>query len=83
MYASQQYRYGVFIRFTLATGVRLGELLGLRWEDIDLENNLISVNRTVQRVNHTGTSEVIVGTPKSRSSSRMTLFSVRIIPLSL
>lgn len=54
----------------LFTGLRVGELCGLRWEDIDLKNNMISVNRTVQRVNHTGTSEVIIDSPKSRSSVR-------------
>jgi integrase len=31
MYTSHNFRYGVFIRFTLATGLRLGELVGLRW----------------------------------------------------
>ena len=35
IYTSYKYRYGIFIRLTLATGIRLGELLGLRWEDID------------------------------------------------
>ena len=34
IYTSYQFRYGVFIRLVLATGIRLGELLGLRWEDI-------------------------------------------------
>ena len=63
-------RTNAAVLLCLFTGLRVGELCGLRWEDIDLENNLISVNRTVQRVNHTGTSEVIVGTPKSRSSVR-------------
>lgn len=33
--------------FALCTGLRKGELIGLRWEDIDLDNNLISVNRSV------------------------------------
>ena len=31
----------------LATGMRKGELIGLRWEDIDFENNLIYVRRSV------------------------------------
>lgn len=63
-------RTNAAVLLCLFTGLRVGELCGLRWEDIDLKNNLISVNRTVQRVNHTGTSEVIVGSPKSRSSVR-------------
>lgn len=31
----------------LTTGMRKGELLGLRWEDIDLENNIIHVRRSI------------------------------------
>ncbi len=35
----------------LATGLRRGELLGLKWEDIDLMNGIIHVHRQVARVN--------------------------------
>ena len=34
----------------LATGLRRGELLGLKWEDIDLQNGIIHVRRQVARV---------------------------------
>lgn len=33
--------------FALMTGMRRGELLGLKWSDIDLDRNLISVQRSV------------------------------------
>lgn len=33
--------------FALMTGMRKGELIGLKWSDIDLDNNLISVQRSV------------------------------------
>ena len=34
----------------LATGLRRGELLGLKWEDVDLQNGIIHVRRQVARV---------------------------------
>ncbi len=65
-----QNRTNIAVLLCLFTGLRVGELCGLQWRDIDLKNHSISVSRTVQRVNHSGTSEIIVGTPKSRSSIR-------------
>lgn len=38
-------------RLQVLTGLRPGELIGLRWEDIDLENNLIHVRRSVNIYN--------------------------------
>ena len=35
----------------LATGLRRGELLGLKWENIDLEQATIRVRRQVARIN--------------------------------
>lgn len=34
----------------LTTGLRLGEICSLKWEDIDFENQILHINRTVQRV---------------------------------
>ena len=76
MYASQQYRYGVFIRFTLATGVRLGELLGLRWEDIDTKTCMVTIRRTINRlpkVDYNGignSTEIVIQEPKTKNSIR-------------
>lgn len=41
--------YAAFL-LELGTGLRRGELLALRWQDVDLENGRIFVNRTVARV---------------------------------
>jgi len=41
-------RYPLYV-LALLTGMRQGELLGLRWEDIDLERGVVHVNRTLQR----------------------------------
>ena len=38
------------VSFCLYTGLRLGELCALKWTDIDFDNRLVAVNRTVQRL---------------------------------
>ena len=60
---------------TLYTGVRIGELCGLRWEDVDLENGLIHVRRTVERIanltpNAEHKTKVVISEPKTESSAR-------------
>ena len=39
---------GVYI--CLSAGMRIGEVCALTWEDIDTDNGIISVNRTIQRI---------------------------------
>ena len=39
---------GIFL--CLSTGLRLGEVCALKWEDIDIEQKILHVNRTVQRI---------------------------------
>ncbi|BAL01122.1 putative site-specific recombinase [Oscillibacter valericigenes Sjm18-20] len=62
------------IILTFYTGIRLGELCALKWNDIDCEAGVMSVTKTVTRVNcfqpgrHGGT--LLVGTPKSQKSIR-------------
>ena len=43
------FRYGTFIRLTLCTGLRLGELLGHQWEDISFEKAELHVRRILHR----------------------------------
>ena len=54
------------------TGLRVGEVCGLMWSDIDVDKSLLTVRRTVQRI-RTGNdgTQLIIGTPKSRTSQRM------------
>lgn len=63
----------------LYTGMRIGEISALRWEDIDFESGILSVRRTLQRISTFSPagsrSEIVIGTPKSDNS-------FRIIPLS-
>ena len=48
------------------TGMRRGEVLGLRWEDIDFEKKLITVSRAVSYT----TNQPIVSEPKTQSGKR-------------
>lgn len=43
-------RLGFAILFDLSTGLRIGELCGLKWNDFDLENKMFNVKRTLQRI---------------------------------
>ncbi len=43
-------RMGIAVLFSLFTGVRRGELLSLRWSDIDMDKHLVYIKRTVNRV---------------------------------
>ncbi|MFG6353737.1 MAG: site-specific integrase, partial [Oscillospiraceae bacterium] len=50
----------------LATGLRRGELLGLKWEDIDWENGTIQVRRQIARID----GEVVEAPLKTKNSYR-------------
>lgn len=54
----------------LYTGLRLGELLALTWEDIDFANGILSVNKTCRDGRINGTRCVICDTPKTDTSRR-------------
>ena len=58
----------------LYTGLRLGELLALTWNDIDFHTGLLTVNKTSCVLKEDGTYKICVDTPKTESS-------VRIIPI--
>lgn len=56
------------------TGLRIGEVCALQWKDIDRENRLVRVRKTMQRVNEYENgiqkSRVIVTPPKTKRSTR-------------
>lgn len=63
---------GVYI--CLCSGMRIGEICALTWEDLDVENGLIKVRRTIQRIytieDSTRKTELILDTPKTKNSIR-------------
>ncbi|WP_242590248.1 hypothetical protein IGL98_003325 [Enterococcus sp. DIV0840] len=67
------------IILALYSGMRIGEISGLKWDDIDFDKEIIHVERTVYRISKTTDekkkTQLIEGSPKTESSRR-------IIPLS-
>ena len=58
----------------LYTGIRLGELLALTWDDIDFNSNLLTINKTSYSAKVDGKTQIIVDKPKTKKS-------IRVIPL--
>ena len=63
---AEQSAYGPIWLVALATGLRRGELLGLRWQDVEVERRTLSIRQTVGLVGTT----VVAGQPKTRSGRR-------------
>lgn len=60
---------------SMYTGLRLGEICGLKWADVDWENGTVTVRRTVQRLKKLRLdcgpkTHLMIGSPKSCSSHR-------------
>lgn len=55
----------------LYTGIRLGELLALTWNDIDFDKRLLNINKTVYTITRNGKNEAYIDKPKSRQSYRV------------
>ena len=67
------------ILLCLATGIRLGEVCALKWDDISLDKKELCVHKTLYRISTNGgdneaKTKIIITTPKSISS-------IRVIPL--
>ena len=62
-----QFKYKVAIILTIFTGVRLGELMGLEWSDINFKDGIVNINRSSQYLAEKG---VFTKTPKTESSIR-------------
>lgn len=63
---------GIYI--SLTTGLRIGEVCGLKWSDMNIESGTITISRTIERIyiveGETKRTELIVNTPKTTNSNR-------------
>ena len=56
----------------LYTGLRIGELLGLTWDDVDFTKGVIKITKTVYREkDENGIWQLCVDTPKTKASDRV------------
>ncbi|WP_443710519.1 tyrosine-type recombinase/integrase [Ruminococcus bicirculans (ex Wegman et al. 2014)] len=61
------------ILLSLFMGLRIGELCGLKWEDVDFQNKILHIRRTVQRIssaNGNRKTKIVISAPKSSTSFR-------------
>ena len=71
------YKWYPFFTFLLGTGCRIGEAIGVRWDDVDLEKRLIDINHSLTYYSRSDDSfkcEFRVSEPKTEAG-------VRIIPM--
>lgn len=64
--AARGHRLEMFIALALTTGMRRGELLALRWSDVDFETGVLHVRRTVDYIARYGYVETEPKTKRSR-----------------
>lgn len=61
------------VALSMTTGIRIGELCALQWKDIDLEKRILTVSKTMQRVQIQGSdkkTKLVITEPKIESSRR-------------
>lgn len=71
--AEHQNRSTLGVALSYATGIRIGELCALQWKDIDLEKRILTVRKTMQRIQcptELSKTKLVITDPKSESSRR-------------
>ena len=72
LYSNHQYQgWKPVITVLIGTGMRIGECLGLRWQDLDFENRIIDINHNLvhRRVDEEG-GTLHINTPKTEAGCR-------------
>lgn len=79
---SNQNLTNICIMLCLYTGLRIGELCGLQWKDIDFRRGCLTVCKTVQRISlGNGKTVISIDTPKTDSSVRVVYIPLFIIEM--
>lgn len=70
-------KHQLWILFTFSTGVRRGELFGIKWGDIDFEKKTVYIHRSITAINH----QVKEKETKTETSTRTISLSDSVITL--
>lgn len=73
--ACEEHRFKTLFYFSLYTGMRMGEILGLTWENVDLKNNIIHVKQSLMYadvIEEDGSKsiKILLQSPKTSTSIR-------------
>lgn len=70
--SSKTYYYLYPLYFVLAnTGMRIGEITGLQWENVDLKNRTIHIDHCLVRINENHSFHFEIHKPKTKTSKRV------------
>ena len=77
-------KFGILL--ALQTGLRIGEVCALKWENIDLNAGIMTINGTMQRLKNTGagsvrSTRVVITPPKTENSQCLIPMTERISEL--
>ena len=73
------YYFGILL--SLYTGLRLGEVLALKWQNVDMKSKLIYIDKTVSTISQNHKTLTIESSPKTQSSIREIPISKKLLGL--
>ena len=65
----------------LFTGIRLGELLALTWQDVNFEKRYLNINKTAFYIKQDGRNMILTNEPKTKSSNRILPLSKNLLEM--
>ena len=75
----KKYHYGILL--SLYTGLRLGEVIALKWQNVDIKNKLIYIDKSVGSISQNHKTLTIESSPKTQSSIREIPISKKLLDL--
>lgn len=75
----QLHLYGILI--SLYTGLRLGEMIALKWQNVDFKNKIIYIEKSIGIISENHRTLIIEDTPKTTSSIREIPISKRLFEI--